>query len=389
LICGGHTLGDVSNTGELFDPAHQTFTAVASSMSAPRYVQTTTQLPDGRVLIAGGYTGQGGNSATNTADIFDPVTESFTPVLSPMNSARYGHRMALLPNGKVLLAGGSNGTAPVASAEIFDPSSLTFTALANSMTSPREMPTATFLMNGQVLIAGGNDATLTPVNTAELFDPTLGTFTALNPHTMTSTRAFHSATLLPNGRVLLAGGAINQVPINTAELFVCPPVFANVPADIVAEAAGPDGTIVNFSLPVATDFAGQNVSVDSTPLPSALFPLGTTTVTCTATDDGGATGTATFTVTVTDTVAPVITAPANILVAKQKGVKRNRKPGALVSFAVGAVDTVDGSIAATANPASGSFFPLGTTTVDVTAIDAHGNESRRSFTVTVVKKLKR
>jgi hypothetical protein len=306
-----------------------------------------------------------------------------------MNSPRYGHTATLLPDGRVLLAGGSNGTAPVASAEIFDATTLTFSALANAMTSPREGHTATLSMNGQVLIAGGNDATLAAVNTAELFDPSLGTFTSL-ANGMTSVRRLHSAALLPNGGLLLTGGYINQVPIDTAELFHFPPAIANVPANIVAEATGPNGTIVIFSPPVATDSTGQDVPINCTPLPGATFSLGTTTVTCTAADTAGAGATATFNIVVSDTVPPVITTPADITVAKQNQTKRrNQKAGAVVSFAVGSVDTVDGAVAAIANPSSGSFFPLGQTTVDVTATDAHGNTSMRSFTVTVLKNNKR
>jgi WD40 repeat protein len=392
LICGGQSLAGVTNTGELFDPANETFAPVASSMSVPRYTHTATHLSDGRVLIAGGYTGPGGagNSDTNTADIFDPATESFVPVASLMNSPRYGHTATLLPDGSVLLAGGSNGTAPVASAEIFDATTSTFSALANAMTSPREAHTATLSMNGQVLIAGGDDSTHTAVNTAELFDPSLGTFTSLYPYGMTSVRRLHSAALLPNGGLLLTGGYINQVPIDTAELFHFPPAIANVPANIVAEATGPNGTIVNFSLPVATDSTGRDVPINCTPLPGATFSLGTTTVTCTAADTAGAGATATFNIVVSDTAPPVITTPADITAAKQNQTKRrNHKAGAVVSFAIGSVDTVDGAVAAIANPSSGSFFPLGQTTVDVTATDAHGNTSMRSFTVTVVKKNKR
>jgi hypothetical protein len=390
LICGGQTLSGVSNTAELFDPADESFSPVASSLSVPRSAHIATHMSDGSVLLAGGYTGPGaaGNSATNTADIFDPATESFLPVASPMNSARYGHTATLLPDGKVLLAGGWNGTAAVASAEIFDPTALTFTALANAMTSPRETHSATLLLNGQVVIAGGDVDNLTPLNTAELFDPSLRTFTLLSPDVMTAARRLHSATLLPNGRVLLTGGYTNQQPINTAELFECPPVLANIPADIVAEASNASGTTVIFSAPLATDFAGQAVQVNSTPSSGTVFPLGTTPVTCTATDAAGRTVSGNFNVVVADTTPPVITVPADMTVAKQKGVKRNGKAGTIISFAVAATDAVDGSVAATASPPSGSFFPLGYTTVDVTATDVHGNQSMSSFTVRVVKKNK-
>ena len=223
LICGGQSLTGVSNTGELFDPVNESFSPVASTLSVPRYVHTATPLSDGRVLIAGGYSGSGAYSGTNTADIFDPTTENFVPVASLMNSARYGHTATLLPNGKVLLAGGWSRNAPVASAEIFDPTTLTFSALANAMTSAREAHTATLLMNGNVLIAGGDDGQI-DLTTAELFDPSSETFTSLSPIVMNSAHRQHTATLLPRGGVLIAGGTVGQYAVNKAELFDLTPV---------------------------------------------------------------------------------------------------------------------------------------------------------------------
>src|SRR5207249_6766941 len=105
-------------------------------------------------------------------------------------------------------------------AELFDPASETFTFLSpNTMTAGRFAHTATLLSNGKVLIAGGGSTVNTTLNTAELFDPASGTFTALSPNTMTAVRIYHSATLLPNGKVLIAGGATGLGASNTAELF--------------------------------------------------------------------------------------------------------------------------------------------------------------------------
>jgi hypothetical protein len=85
-----------------------------------------------------------------------------------MTSTLYRHRATLLPNGKVLIAGGYNSTGPLSSAELYDPASGTFTASA-PMTSARYLHTATLLPNGKVLIAGGQSGSA-EVNTAELYD---------------------------------------------------------------------------------------------------------------------------------------------------------------------------------------------------------------------------
>jgi len=117
--------------------------------------------------------------------------------------------------------------------------------------------------------------------------------------------------------------------------------------------------------------------------------MGTTTVTCTVTDGAGITISSDFRVTVVDTTPPSIVAPGAITVPKQKGVKQKHVGGAIVSFSVSASDIVDGTISPITSVASGNFFPIGTTNVDVSAVDAHGNQSTASFTVTVTKPQRR
>src|SRR6185437_1278294 len=84
-----------------------------------------------------------------------------------------------------------------------------------------------------------------------------------------------------------------------------------------------------------------------------------------------------FTVTVSDTTAPVVTVPANATI------EATSAAGAIYTFAASATDVLDGPIAATCTPASGSTFAFGPTTVTCTATDAHGNHATASFTVTV------
>jgi hypothetical protein len=166
---------------------------------------------------------------------------------------------------------------------------------------------------------------------------------------------------------------------------------ASQPPDITVEATGAGGATVNFAPPTVSDGAGNNFSVTSAPSSGSTFPLGKTTVVCTsAADSSGAYAIVTFNVTVQDTTSPEITAiPTSITVAKQKAAK-GKPQGAKVNFSsqLTATDIVDGAITPMANPPSGSFFPLGITTVNVTATDSHGNSAAaRSFTVNVVSKL--
>jgi hypothetical protein len=144
------------------------------------------------------------------------------------------------------------------------------------------------------------------------------------------------------------------------------------------EATGPAGGIATFAV-TAADASNQPLPVTCLPASGSLFPLGTTTVTCTATDPvSGRTSTVSFLANVVDTTPPVVTVPGPITA------EATSSAGAAVTYSgVSAADMVDGAVAAKCLPASGSTFPLGTTTVTCTATDAHGNTGSASFTVTV------
>ncbi len=158
---------------------------------------------------------------------------------------------------------------------------------------------------------------------------------------------------------------------------IVPPVIEQ-PGDIVAEATGPDGAVVDFELPTATDNV-EVAAVVAVPPSGSLFPLGDTTVTVTATDTSGNAAQVVFTVTVVDTTPPLLELPADLMV------EATGPDGAVVVYPpIVATDVVDQDVEIVAVPPSGSLFPLGETVVDVTATDDFGNQAAGQFKVTVV-----
>ena len=193
------------------------------SMTTQRDAPSATLLPDGRVLIAGGSRDGSTSALLASAELYDPASGTFSPTGS-MATARLGHIATLLRDGRILIVGGTGGSAPgpVSSAEVYDPHTGTF-SLTGSLTMARFWPTVTLLPDGHVLITGGYPSSdlgsaAVPLATAELYDPQSGTFSPTGP--MTIERGFPTASLLPDGRVLIAGGvAAGFTPLISAELY--------------------------------------------------------------------------------------------------------------------------------------------------------------------------
>ncbi len=210
LIVGGETRfysGYETATAEIYDPATGAFN-YTGSMATPRKGHTATLLNSGKVLVVSG----------STAEIYDPATGTFSTISNPAYPRR-DHTATRLLDGRVLLAGGrqSSGTAYGNSeAELFDPYTNTFTRLTfdglawPAMNGIRVDHTATLLPNGKVLLAGGHNLKSTDryysyqADTTELFDPLTNRFT-WGP-AMTRRRSGHTTVLLNNGRLLVAGG---------------------------------------------------------------------------------------------------------------------------------------------------------------------------------------
>jgi hypothetical protein len=153
-----------------------------------------------------------------------------------------------------------------------------------------------------------------------------------------------------------------------------------VPSDITTDATSAAGAVVDFTVN-ATDPEDGPLTPDCDHSSGDTFPIGTTLVTCTATDADTNTATDSFSITVVDT-APVIAAQGGGALPDVT-VKASSKNGTVVTFSAVATDAVDGPVAVDCTPASGSLFPVGQTQVVCTATDSADNTARATFVVTV------
>jgi hypothetical protein len=157
----------------------------------------------------------------------------------------------------------------------------------------------------------------------------------------------------------------------------CDAPSISCPANITTCAdSGACSAIVNFNV-TGIDGCSTPVNVVCTPPSGSAFPVGTTTVSCSATDAAGNVSSCSFNVTVNDCENPTIQCPTNLTQCADAGTC-----GAVVTFAVNGADNCAG-FSVVSSPASGSVFPVGTTTVSSTVTDASGNSAQCSFTVTV------
>ena len=192
-----------------------------------------------------------------------------------------------------------------------------------------------------------------------------------------------SGTLFPNGETAVQCTAVDARGNGSQAGFVVvvhdltPPAFGPAP-DVLAEAQSAAGASVAYALPVATDLVDGEVAVGCIPAPGSTFAIGSTGVTCSASDLSGNSAQVQFNVIVADTTPPVLTLPSDITA------EATSAAGAAVSFIASALDLVDGNVAVACLPASGSVFPLGSTEVSCSATDARGNSATASFGVEVV-----
>lgn len=209
LVAGGYDGSNYLNSCALYDPATATWSSTGS-MLAGRQNAIATLLQNGKVLVTGGYNG----SYLNSCELYDPATGMWSSTGS-MLSGRDFHTATLLSNGKVFVTGGKSGAGNnyLNSCELYDPTTATWSSTMPMSTS-RSLHTANLLSDGKVLVAGGYNGSY--FNSCEIYDPVAATWSSTGP--MTTARDAQTATLLSDGKVLVAGG-YNGSYLNSCELY--------------------------------------------------------------------------------------------------------------------------------------------------------------------------
>lgn len=172
----------------------------AGSLATARAGAAAVALPDGRILITGGSDGSG--APMSSAELFN-TDGTFSSAVA-MKAARSGHAAIVLPDGRVLVTGGrTSGGGITNSAETYDPQTNAWQMLSATTVEARTGHTMSQLLNGDVLLAGG-ESSGGPVSALEVFDETNDTFTSAGA--LITARQDHAAAVLSDGRVLIAGG---------------------------------------------------------------------------------------------------------------------------------------------------------------------------------------
>ncbi|WP_433936177.1 Kelch repeat-containing protein [Sorangium cellulosum] len=228
LVVGGYDRdGAILDSAEIFDPMSDTWLP-AERMHTARACHTATELPDGGVLITGGLGPSADDPLLASGELFDPVSGAWSSV-SDMFTARIDHIAVPLPDGEVLIAGGwTRGNTIIGSAEVLHLASGTWSSVGDMLTA-RTLHIAAPLQGGEVMVAGGKipvgPGEIGTLRSAEVFDPAMKAWRSTEP--MIVDRSSPAATVLPDGRVLVTGGDRDEVidgvehglKVDSAEVF--------------------------------------------------------------------------------------------------------------------------------------------------------------------------
>jgi len=201
-VVDGCEVGPGSRAVEIYNPKTHRMSP-GGLLTTARIGAVAVLLSDGRVLIAGGWTGP---QTTASLELYDPKSRTSAEVGS-LSRARADIAAVLLRDGRVALIGGHDGRGPVADVDVFDPRTQRVSPGAALATARASGGAAVRLNDGRVLVAGGMEGPgqVRPSAVAEISDPQLLRWSAAGP--LTEARYKHAAVVLKDGRALVIGGS--------------------------------------------------------------------------------------------------------------------------------------------------------------------------------------
>jgi N-acetylneuraminic acid mutarotase len=212
MVLGGQTAELLDNV-DIYNPVSATW-STAASMPEERMMATVTLLPDGKVLLAGGQGNGNNGDYHNAAWLYDPAYDTWS-VTGSMHDARASHTAILLPNGQVMVMGGQNSGGALDTVEFYNLASGTWTP-GPSLNMARYHHTATRLQDGTILVVGGQGTST--LSSTELYSPITGAWSTASG-SLDAPHRDHTATLLPNGNVLIVGGNNGGTDYSDCQLY--------------------------------------------------------------------------------------------------------------------------------------------------------------------------
>jgi N-acetylneuraminic acid mutarotase len=361
LVIGGYRIdGGTTSSTTLYDPATAAWTD-GPPMSFARLLPDVTPLADGRILVTGGFTNDDQQTSVASAELFDPLTNSW----SAAGESSIGHTLGFakrLQDGRVLVAGGAGSNANatlLADADIYDPITNSWHQ-AHPMSIARVYFAAGLLADGSVIVAGGLGPDFGILQTAELYDSQHDLW-APTAQSLSAPRAGGMQGAVVGDRFLVAGGLATRDPFamfDTGEAYTLnrppvavasadPPVAEGVPGSrtaITLSAAGssdPENDPLTFTWTEGASTLAR--TVDPARASTVGFGVGVHNVTLTVDDGFGGTSTATVTVTVQDATAPLQAVIAGLAAQNTSLTAQNQQLQQAIS---GAVSTIQANLRA-------------------------------------------
>jgi hypothetical protein len=353
-----------------------TITLPASAIGTTNATMNGSVNPGG--LATSYYFEYGLTASYGSFTVTNPVGAGTTPVavantLTNLSPATAYHFQVVAVNSSATTLGGdltwTNSNASPTVATLAATAIGTTTATLHGAINPNGLDTAWYFEYGTTTTYGR----FTPTNHLAATNTSQALASAIAGLAPNST--YHFQLVGSNALGAVLGGDLTLTTITNTTVAA----MISCPANITTNTA-PGQCLRSLAFaPIATGSPTPTVTckIGSTVITSPFaFPLGTNLVTCTASNVAG-TASCSFTVTVSDTEPPVLTCPTDITVAAPSG-----QLGTTVNFVASATDNCGGVLPVTCTPQPG-YFALGQTPVQCEAVDASGNRSTCSFTVTV------